>query len=89
MESHYLPIVESFLKDNPKLFKDSTPLEKVEIAKNLAKEIASQVGWATPRIAEREITPEMNETQRRGITNMARLRAEELALNNVLYELLS
>ena len=89
MENEYLPIVESFFKNNPKLYKESTPAQKAEIARNLAKEISSQVQWATHRIAEQEFTPEMDETQRYGILNMARLRAEELALNNVLYELLS
>jgi len=86
MENHYLPIVGSFLKDNPNLYKDSTPLQKVEIAKNLAKDIQGLVQYLTPLIAQQEITETMDEATREAITNMARLRAEETAFSQILYE---
>ncbi len=88
MENQYTQIVRNFLGDNPQLFRSSGPAIKAELANDLATEIASRVRELTPALAEPEMTPLMTAQQREGITNMARLRAEEIALHETLYSML-
>jgi hypothetical protein len=88
MQNPYLQIARQFLRDHPQLFKESTPEEKEEMAALIADQVLVQVRALTPAIAESQITPQMTQEQIEGVTNMAKMRAEEVAYHEVMYAML-
>ena len=88
MENPYLPVARQFLRDHPQLFKESTPEVKEEMAEMIAEQVLVQVRALTPAFAESQITPQMTQEQIKGVTNMAKMRAEEMAYHEVMYAML-
>jgi hypothetical protein len=88
MTNPYTEVVTSFMKTNPHRFSGLSTKERAMIARELAARILTEVTELTPALAETEMRPQMTDQQRQGITNMARLRAEEIAFHSVLYSLL-
>ena len=88
MTNPYIEVVTNFAKTNPDPFSGLSPEEKAATVDNLASQILVQLTELTPALAESEMRPGMTDQQRQGITNMARLRAEEIAFHSVLYSML-
>ena len=88
MQNPYLQIARQFLRDHPQLFKESTPEVKEEMAALIADQVLVQVRALIPAFVEDQITPQMTQEQIEGVTNMAKMRADELAYHEVMYAML-